>query len=162
MHHKKIPLKSNSEYRCWTTLYPSLDIRNTANSLHQVSNPGEVLINILVSHQLHVSHIEEEMKISPGECIPTTNCPPLLSNFFSSCPMPVGMFVSRNFCWPAVSLVWYSEYQALRRSWMTSMISSTWAISILVRPARLYSLARNLAQAMDWAITSPSHASRGT
>merc|ERR1719347_892052 len=42
------------------------------------------------------------------------------------------------------------------------MISSTWAISILVLPARLNSLARNLAHAMDCAITSPSQASSGT
>merc|ERR1719206_1130999 len=51
---------------------------------------------------------------------------------------------------------------ALMRSWITSMISSTCACSMLVFPASPTSRATNLAQAIDWQMTSSSHCSKGS
>merc|ERR1712243_114992 len=38
-------------------------------TLYQVSNLRIVFINSLVSHQLHVCHVKEEVEVSPGESI---------------------------------------------------------------------------------------------
>merc|ERR1719425_36803 len=83
------------------------------------------------------------MEVSPGEIVPNKE----LST------------TAGQLC---IQLTKNSFTPALMRSWMSSMISSTCADSMLVLPARPTSRATNLAQAMDWQITSSSHWSKGS
>ena len=57
---------------------------------------------------------------------------------------------------------WLSLTIASCRSFITSTTSSTWAFTKLELPAMPYSLARNLAMAMDWPMVTPSISRTGS